>query len=159
MIRRLGPGDGAVWRDIRLEALATAPEAFSARHDDRAERPLTAFEAQLADRGIFIAEEAGRTLGSACLVADDDAKYTARGWVMSVFVSPSARGKGVARQLLATLIAEARKRGMTALFLDVGKANGAARAVYARAGFVELAAAERPEGSDSGCELTMRLAL
>ena len=159
MIRKLAVGDGAIWRAIRLESLKNAPSAFSAKLDDWAQRPLSDFEAQLGKGGTFVAEDAGRVVGCACLDPDDNPQHAERGWLMSVYMSPEARGRGHAWALIGAVAAEAKARGMTALLLDVGLANDAARRAYARAGFREVPMAERPDGSDSACELTMRLEL
>lgn len=159
MIRELVAGDGETWRAIRLEALMSAPEAFSAKYKTWKERPLSDFEAQVTRGGIFVAEEAGIVLGVACLEPDDDPKRRTRGWVMSVFMRPEARGRGIAVSLIRSVVAKARQCGMQELFLDVRSSNMAAIRVYKKVGFAELEAQDRPEGSDAACEVTMRLVL
>lgn len=155
MIRLLRDGEGSLWRDIRLSALEQAPSVFSARYEDWAARPLSHYEAQVADRGIFVAEHERRVVGVACLVKDDDPNYSHRGWVMSVYVRPEIRGQGVANKLLIAAIEAARVQAMTELFLDVGKTNHAAQQAYLHAGFRTLPNDQRPVGSDDCCEVTM----
>jgi ribosomal protein S18 acetylase RimI-like enzyme len=58
-------------------------------------------------------------------------------YVASLAVAPDARGRGVGSALMASVEAEARRRGATRLTLDVSRANAGGRAFYARLGFVE----------------------
>ncbi len=157
MIRRLTPRDAAIWREIRLEALRTDPQAFSSRYEDWADRPLSDFTARLAGAGIFIFEDAGAALGAAILSPDADPARTGRGRVEAVFTRPHARGRGISTGLVRAIVSAARDQGLVELFLDVHARNSAARRVYERAGFAVTA--DRPEGSNKACEITMRLAL
>jgi ribosomal-protein-alanine N-acetyltransferase len=51
---------------------------------------------------------------------------------------PEARRQGVARRLLAELVAAARAAGARRVTLEVARGNAAARALYESAGFVEF---------------------
>lgn len=59
--------------------------------------------------------------------------------IKSMHVAAEARGQGVARALLAHLLAEARVGGVQRVSLETGTQEGfaAARRLYASAGFVE----------------------
>jgi ribosomal protein S18 acetylase RimI-like enzyme len=57
--------------------------------------------------------------------------------VTDVYVAPSARRRGVARDLLHALVAVARERGAGHVGLDVQIDNGPATALYRRLGFVD----------------------
>ncbi len=59
--------------------------------------------------------------------------------VHDLAVLPEARGQGVGRALLAAAEARARARGCCKLTLEVLEENRRARAVYAQAGFVDVA--------------------
>lgn len=63
----------------------------------------------------------------------------AQGELKSMHVLAELRGTGLSRRMLAHLLAQARAAGMRALWLETGAQPGfaAARALYARAGFVE----------------------
>lgn len=50
----------------------------------------------------------------------------------------SARRAGVGRQLLEHVLEAARARGAQTIFLEVRESNGAARALYSSAGFVDV---------------------
>ena len=52
-IRRLEPGDAALYREIRLEALKRNPEAFGSTFERENAQPLSWFEAAIARADIF----------------------------------------------------------------------------------------------------------
>jgi len=99
---------------------------------------------QLALPGVFGSLDArgGMLLGR---VAAGEAE------VLTLAVMPSMRRQGIAGALLQAAVAEARARGATALFLEVATGNAAARALYGRAGFVEVGRRRRyyADGSDA----------
>lgn len=61
------------------------------------------------------------------------------GRIYSLVVAPSARGRGLARTLVATLEQEARRRGCARMRLEVRADNAAARALYSALGYIERA--------------------
>jgi ribosomal-protein-alanine N-acetyltransferase len=92
---------------------------------------------ELADRRhrryVVALGESGELLGWAGVrVVADSAE------VLTVGVVPVARRQGIARQLLAVLIAEARARSASELFLEVRADNLAARNLYESEGFSPL---------------------
>lgn len=66
-------------------------------------------------------------------------------------VVPASRGHGIGRRLLERLVETAAERGTGAMGLSVAQANGTARALYEKIGFVVV-------GREGG-SLTMRLDL
>jgi ribosomal-protein-alanine acetyltransferase len=94
------------------------------------------YRAELADtrsRYYIAAEESGALVGWAGLMVVGD---TAE--ILTVGVVPPARRRGIARLLLADLLAEARRRGAREAFLEVRVDNDAARALYRSEGFAEV---------------------
>jgi ribosomal-protein-alanine N-acetyltransferase len=65
-------------------------------------------------------------------VAGDEAE------ILTFAVAPHARGKGLGRTLLRAAIAEAERRGARAIFLEVGRDNPAALALYAALRFANV---------------------
>lgn len=59
------------------------------------------------------------------------------GRIYSLVVAPGARGRGLARSLVADLEQEARRRGCARVRLEVRADNASARALYAALGYVE----------------------
>ena len=58
--------------------------------------------------------------------------------IKRMYVAPSARGRGVGRQILNELEAIARQLGAARLVLETGVRQPEARALYDRAGFTEI---------------------
>jgi GNAT superfamily N-acetyltransferase len=84
--------------------------------------------------GFFLlARRDGQPIGCAALVRLD--AETAE--IKRMWTAPSARGQGVARQMLGELDKIARKAGYRKLRLDTNRALIEAHALYRRQGFVE----------------------
>lgn len=86
-------------------------------------------------RGIFLVARIGKqAVGCGALRMTDDG----RAEVKRMYVRPSAQGRGVGRAILARLEEEARGRGATAMILEMGGRQPAARALYEAAGFTPV---------------------
>jgi [ribosomal protein S18]-alanine N-acetyltransferase len=101
-----------------------------------------AFWAELArgEARVYLVAEAddGSLIGYAGL----SCPVAARGGdaeIMTLAISPRAQGQGVGRALLAALREVAELRGAGRLLLEVRADNDAARALYAAAGFEQIA--------------------
>lgn len=134
---QLTPDRAEEWRDIRMEALRNSPDAFGSSFDDWDGRPLEDFARRLAGCEMWAA---GPAPGSPRAVASWEAHISPAepdlAWVMSVYVSPDARGRGLSDAIFAKLAERAARAGMTRMGLHVGQNNEAAQALYRRAGFV-----------------------
>ncbi|HEY2555952.1 MAG TPA: ribosomal protein S18-alanine N-acetyltransferase [Diaminobutyricibacter sp.] len=60
------------------------------------------------------------------------------GDIQTIAVAPGARRQGLGRALMLTLIGEARRRGITAVFLEVRADNPGAQTLYRGLGFEEI---------------------
>lgn len=99
-------------------------EAFAAPWDEAALTEL------LTSPGVFaVAEEDGFTL---IRVAVDEAE------ILTLAVRPSARRAGLGVRLVEAGVVRAAALGAERMFLEVAEGNVAARALYARSGFVEM---------------------
>ena len=65
------------------------------------------------------------------------------GEVANIAVAPSARGTGVGARLLDAALAEARRRAVGHMFLEVRESNAVARRLYGSRGFIELGRRKR----------------
>lgn len=96
----------------------------------------SAYLAELADvelRYYIAAREQEALLGWAgVLIIGDTAQ------IVTVGVLPAARRRGIARQMVTALMAEARRRGAREVLLEVRVDNDAAQRLYASEGFTEL---------------------
>ncbi|WP_246157738.1 GNAT family N-acetyltransferase [Catellatospora sichuanensis] len=135
-LRVLASDDWQIWRELRLAALAEAPYAFGSRladwqgDGDRSERWRGRLEIPGSYNIVALAE--GRPVGMASGVPTGD-----RGVVelISMWVHPDARGRGVGDRLLAAVEQWARQLDADVLKLAVAQGNEAAAALYRRNGF------------------------
>jgi ribosomal protein S18 acetylase RimI-like enzyme len=134
-IRVLVPDDWKTWRELRLIALEEAAYAFGSRladwqgDGDREER----WRARLEIPGQhLVAMLDGRPVGIASGVPTDDAGVAE---LISMWVHPTARGKGVGDELIRAVERWARATGAAVLRLTVMDGNAAAAALYERNGF------------------------
>ncbi|MBP0581744.1 GNAT family N-acetyltransferase [Labrys sp. LIt4] len=133
-IRRLGPADSIDYRAIRLDALATAPEAFGSTHATESARPLAAFAERLSQAVVFGAYMGDQIVGMAGYRRQDGLKDRHKGEVWGVYVAPRWRGQGVAGALMTAVI-EAARGEVEQLLLAVVDGNDGALALYRRLGF------------------------
>ena len=132
-IQRLAAHEAPRLRAIRLRALAESPNAFGSTCDEAAALPPESWAAQLRSMATFLAVVDGEDVG---LVrgAPDEARTDAA-WLISMWVAPEVRGRGVGEALIAAVVEWARAGGARRLLLDVGDHNRPAIALYARMGF------------------------
>ncbi|MDZ5450948.1 GNAT family N-acetyltransferase [Labrys sp. ZIDIC5] len=134
IIRRLGPADCSDYRAIRLDALATAPEAFGSTHAAESARPLAAFAERLSQAAVFGAYVGDQIVGMAGYRRQDGLKDRHKGQVWGVYVEPGWRGQGIAGALMQAVI-EAARGEVEQLLLAVVQGNDGALALYRRLGF------------------------
>lgn len=126
------------WREIRLESLRVAPEAFDTVLTDWQDRPLADFAARLDTVPTFASgAEIGSPLAVASWQAQLDARDPQRGWLLSVYARPKARGRGYAEAAIRAALEDAALAGMSSAGLHVHADNTRAISLYHRLGFVE----------------------
>ena len=145
-------GEGDRLREMRLAALADAPQAFEATLENDAARPARDWEQLAGGPGaVFVA---GDWAGMAAVGPDgEDATL----WGM--WVAPGARGRGAGRRLVEAAAEWARPRGLGRLRLSVSDGAPAARALYARLGFRPTGDTRRLPSDPSCTETAMTLEL
>jgi ribosomal-protein-alanine N-acetyltransferase len=112
---------------MRHEREMFGPESWT-RSGYRSELADTRYRYYLAAE-----DDHGALLGWAgMMVVAEDAQ------ILTVGVVPQARRQGIGQRLLDALLAEAKDRGATAVFLEVRTENEAAQALYRRNGFTDL---------------------
>lgn len=128
------PEDWARVRQVRLAALADAPDAFWTVLADEQDRPETWWRQRLADpqRITVLAVRDGVGVGLAGAGPHDDPGSAV---LYAVWAAPVVRGSGVADRMVAAVIAWARAQGYRRLRLDVGDDNARAIGFYRRTGF------------------------
>ena len=108
-----------------------APERLATLHATAFETPWDAsvFSSLLTQDGVFALEVADGFI--LLRVVADEAE------ILTLAVRPQARHGGLATALVRQGAAAATEHGATRLLLEVAQDNGAARALYARAGFTQ----------------------
>jgi ribosomal protein S18 acetylase RimI-like enzyme len=137
-IRRLTPGDTAIYRECRLDALRDTPTAFASSYEEEAVRPLEAFQDRLSgtSSATFGAFDGERLIGLTGIFRDERQYRRHKMTIVSVFVRPEYRGKKVGAALIEAAIAYARNaNGVESVQLSVESTNAPAKALYASFGF------------------------
>ena len=136
LIRETAPDEWPVLRDIRLTALADAPDAFASTYAREAAFGETDWRARIAGGGSFLAYlpeiDASEPAGLAGCFEREPGVVA----LVSMWVRPKARGHGVGAALIAAVIDWAKVNDATAVHLWVNEDNHPARLLYERCGFV-----------------------
>lgn len=134
-IRALTPGNWQMWRELRLAALAEAPAAFGSRLADWQDADEERWRDRLAIPGSvnFVALLDGKPAGMASGVPGEDGAPE----LISMWVSPAGRGKGIGDRLVRAVAQWARQQGAAVLRLAVADDNERAAALYRRNGFAD----------------------
>ena len=134
-IQRMGPGDAARVRAVRLRALRDAPDAYWTTADEEAQTTLDEWRDRLTrpDRATFVATLNGTDVG--LVVGEPHYEDVADAGLYSMWVAPEVRGQGVGERLIHAVIGWARSEGYRCLRLEVADANPPAVALYERMGF------------------------
>ncbi len=132
-IQRLTPGEAKRLRAIRLRALSNAPDAFGSTFEETAARPPKSWPKQLAELATFVVVLDGYDVGMVRGIRYEGKPGAAI--LLSMWVAPAVRGKGVGEALIDAVVDWARSEGFVHLLLDVADENAPAVALYARKGF------------------------
>ena len=139
VIRPLQPHEWSTWREVRLRALADAPDAFGATLAEEQERIPEAWAARLSAAAVsgddcpLIAETDGAAVG--LVWAKVDATNPSLVNLFRMWVAPESRGRGVASGLLREAIGWAKRGQARVVQLGVTCGDTPAARLYVRAGF------------------------
>ena len=136
-IARLTEADAQAYRTLRLEALATAPEAFGSTHAEESARPLEAFADRIAATAVFARTSPAGLLGMAGFYRHAGPKERHKGGLWGMYVRPEARGTGTAADLVQAVLDQASTQ-VEQLLLTVIAENTPARRLYTKLGFIEF---------------------
>jgi len=126
------------WRETRLRMLRDDADFFATRYDDMVREPDRAWRDWVAEaaagkqKTLFVAEEDDRWLGVVGAFARVNPLEVQ---LISMWVDPEARGRGIAGDLIRAVAGWTLERGSTRVVLFVQEANEPAQQLYARAGF------------------------
>jgi GNAT superfamily N-acetyltransferase len=139
-LRRAVLGDEPILRELRLQALRDAPDAFVSSYERELARTPSDWQRWLTPGATFICYEPAGARGMVAGLRDEiDAAVV---HLMAMWVHPAIRGSGAADELVAAVLAWAESEGAGLVRLKVIRGNGRARRFYERIGF-------RPTGHET----------
>jgi ribosomal protein S18 acetylase RimI-like enzyme len=136
-LRVLTLDDWMLWRELRLRALAEAPYAFGSTlaqwtgSGDTEER----WRNRLSSVPLnFVASLSEKPVGMASATSPVDEEIE----LISMWVSPEARGKGIGAVLIEAIVVCALEQHVSRVALDVKEDNMNAISLYKRLDFVDV---------------------
>jgi ribosomal protein S18 acetylase RimI-like enzyme len=135
-LRELTADDWQTWRELRLAALEEAPYAFGSQLADWVDAEEERWRARLEIPGSrnYIAVLDGTPVGMASGVRADEHGVVE---LISMWIAPAGRGRGIGDQLMAQVEQWAREAEAHTLQLSVADGNEKAHTLYLRSGFAD----------------------
>ena len=153
--------DWRLWRDLRLEALADAPHAFGgtlAQAQACTEEEWRSWWHDLEKGTVgprFVAFADGEPAAMSSICFPDD--HGNEPLLISMWASPKARGRGLARRMLDACVGYCARTGRSRLLLGVVDDNLPAVRLYERYGFTPTGHSEPLHSDPSKLVLWMEL--
>lgn len=123
-------------RDLRLAALADTPDAFAATLATETGQPEAEWRARIGALPWFLGFRDGQPAGLIAALPPRPGPDQDGTWhLVSMWVSPDARGSGLADRLVGAVTGHASRAGAAQVTLWVAVGNERARAFYRRMGF------------------------
>lgn len=140
MIRMLNKQDAENYWELRLQALQTNPEAFATTYEEaiKRENPIEATARNLDSESSYTFgafNEDNQLIGVVTLVLSNLRVFKHKGSIMAMYVNPSQRGNGYAKQLLQAVIEYGKELELEQLHLTVVSTNDAAKKLYSSLDF------------------------
>ena len=135
LVREAVADDWQALRDIRLAALRDAPEAFGSTYEQQATVGEADWLRRISQGGTFLAYLPEVSASQPAGLAGGYAERPGLVELVSMYVRPRARGRGVGEALVASVIEWAGARDAVSVHLWVTETNRPARLLYERCGF------------------------
>jgi ribosomal protein S18 acetylase RimI-like enzyme len=137
-IRPLTEADVDVYRALRLQSLREAPHAFTNSYEEFSQRTQDSIAQQFRAHENFTlgAFEADRLVGMVGFYRETALKVRHKGYIVSMYVLPEYRSRGMARALLVEAIDRTKRLpDLKQLLLGVVVTQTAAKRLYESLGF------------------------
>ena len=152
IIRRLTADDAEAYRDLRLDGLKQAADAFSSTYEAEAGRPLEHFRDRAASLAIFGGFMGERLVGMAGYMRQDSPRMRHKGLLWGMYVRPEARRANLGAALVQAVLDHAAGE-VEQVCLAVALGNAAAIGLYQRLGFAAYGQEPRAlKGPDGYCD-------
>lgn len=136
---------------MRLAALQDAPLAFGSTFERERAAGETSWRERLANRAQLAAEIDAEIVGTAAGIASDEGSAA----LISMWVAPPARGKGVGARLVNAVLDWASSEGYSSIFLWVTDGNAVAERLYERCGFTRTGTVQHVHPGEPRVEFEM----
>lgn len=154
VVRRVAPDEWPAFREIRLAALGRCPQAYLTTLAEAQAYPEQLWRDRIAANPHFLAMVDGAAVGMTVVIAADPGRE-----IVSVWVAPDARGRGVIEALIDAAVGWAGDQGDAQLGLWVVEGNGRAERAYARYGFSRTGRTQPVPGRPDDIEVEMTYSL
>jgi GNAT superfamily N-acetyltransferase len=158
-VRRVHAADWKQLREVRLRALADAPDSFASTLEREAAFSEDVWR-QRAEGGpgsvTFIAGADGVAVGMAAVIAEP---VPGRAQLVGMWVDPRHRRRGLAQALIGHAVRWSRGQQASELVAWVAEPNTAARMLYGRVGFRPAGARQPLPSNPAVDEVLLRLPL
>jgi ribosomal protein S18 acetylase RimI-like enzyme len=132
-VRRAVLGDEPILREVRLQALSDAPDAFGSTYERELARTPADWQRWMSPGATFILYEPAGARGIIAGLRDETDPTVVH--LMAMWVHPKIRGSGGADELVAAVVVWARSEDAKLVRLKVMQGNDRARHFYERMGF------------------------
>jgi ribosomal protein S18 acetylase RimI-like enzyme len=132
-VRRAALGDEPILRELRLQALSEAPDAFGSTYEREVARTTSDWQRWMSPGATFILDGPAGARGIVAGLRDETDSAVVH--LMAMWVHPTIRGSGAADELVAAVLAWGASEGAQLVRLNVIQGNDRARRFYERMGF------------------------
>ena len=156
-VREISADDWELMRDVRLAALAEAPDAFGSTYAREVVFGEEQWRGRISDRSVtFFAytDPVASPAGLAGVYVEDGVAD-----LVSMWVRPGFRGLAIGEALVEAAASWAKARDFRTLYLWVTDTNDAARRLYERCGFTATGEQQPLPSNPALTEIRMSRAL
>ena len=140
-VEELKPGDGLIWRDLRLRALKDSPDAFGSTYEVEVQRSDDEWQDHInrnvADPLVtnFVARIDDEPAALAVCVFDENERTICH--LFAMWVAPEFRRRGLGRAILESALDWMKQKGAKKAQLSVTEGNKEALSLYRSFGFLD----------------------
>lgn len=135
-ITQLSPDEWQKYRDIRLLALKSDPHAFGSSYEE--EINLSENDWRNRIKVMWFAMVDGEVAGLVGLLQRENLASIHCGYIISLWVKPALRGRGIAKVLVEKLKDLAPSLGLRKMSLQVSSTQPETKRLYEKIGFEEV---------------------
>lgn len=133
-IQQLTKNDWPIYKKIRLEALKNSPESFASSYEEEITWSDIDFQNSLIKSDIFGAFDNNSLVSCAGFYIMHSNKTNHRGVIWGMYTKDEFRGKGIATDLIKTIISHAKSK-VIQIHLSCVSSNLTAVELYKKLGF------------------------